>query len=500
MKKIKNIWIAFLCINLLILFLAILASVFIVQTDGKPKYNPFYIDPPTTVKQKSTNENKNIHSFLGSPFEQYSIYTSTTKPISYADFAKATFSGNLDNYQNIVNDSYEVSLWNNDIDVFQYVIQVKENLSSLTIEIENETQLNQQGLTFNYGLNDYVFSTNPAYPNLGIWTPDKITDKKQLDETYLVKQRVYSFFFRVSSQSIQLTSPEIILKTTTKNIAAETYEQKNTIKVNYLNKTYQSEIDKNNEINFLNNDQRLAHYYLRTDIEKDPELKAADFDWNDESKYVDYIWTKYLTEFYKRMVKDYLDPYYITFMTNITSQWTTTDHKRLTWDFDSNDSTLLTWHAKKNSDGKYSLYLPDDEMAAFKKNLDYAIKAGFTKIFLRGLDGAKIRSNPMGSERMYINHYNKIINDETKQTIYVGNSPFNNDLVPEIQLTGVEITKTMLEQTMEMINSMPSNDNVTYYWYYDESPQSDYIANINILNNIKKDTQRIYDKSKTSYR
>jgi len=496
MKNIKSIWINWLCWNILALFLALLASIFIVQTDGKPKTNPYYIDPPKTVSAKSKNENKNIHSFLASPFEQYTIYTAPKKPTSYADFASASFSGNLDNYENIVNDSYEVSLWNNDIDIFQYVVKLKENLTSLTVAIENEAELNQQGLTFSYGLNDYIFSTDVSYPNFGIWTPDKITDKKELPEDYLVKERIYSFFFRVISDKVQLTSPEIILKTATKNAAAETYEQKNTIKVNYVNKTYQPEINKYNEVNFLNNDQRLTHYYLR----KDRESFAPDFDWNDEVKYVDYIWNNYLTEFYKRMVKDYLDPYYITFMTNITGKWKGTDHKDLTWDYDSNDPTLLTWHAKKSEDSdKYTIYLPEDEMTAFKNNLDYAIKAGFNKVFLRGLDGAKISENPLGSERMKIGHHNKFINDETGEPIYIANSPFNDDLVPEINLTGKEITKTMIQLTMDMINSMPANDNVTYYWYYDESPQSDYAANIDILNDLKKASPDQYGKYKTAY-
>ncbi|WP_339022597.1 hypothetical protein [Spiroplasma endosymbiont of Crioceris asparagi] len=468
----------------------------------------------------SKNKNDYIDSFFGDKFDQYANYLNTKKPkeTQKLDLYNAKFMGDIENFKNVINDSFSLNLWEQDTDSCQFVIKLKSSdfkKISLSLEMANTfSNLSKYGFQVHYGWAQYSYSYDDTYfPPNGIWIPDIITENKIINN-HLKKDFVYIADISLSTTDAQKTKAFIKENGTkfTLNLITkidignkQSYQQINKIKVNLKENDFSDIADKNNGINFLNNRFQNVNWLARKDPDS-PINNPNKNDLNDEVKYVDYSWNHCLNNYFKDRTKinnqRYFSAYYMNNCAIPNPKDPSSDEtKYLTWNYDQNDPPLVSWHMNE----KNELYIPKNQEVAFFNNIKYAIKAGFNKIFLRGLDQIKWWSHkkngkwiiPEGmktwiyldKQKRWISKNLGLINDGKKDRFHHTNAYYNKWAI-----------NWFLENKAKYLDTDKDNKDVTYYFYHDESIQKNMDEFVKLFDSLKYPAQPNILKSDTSFK
>lgn len=382
----------------------------------------FFIKPPHSTKKVSINKNQYMHSFFASPFDNYVIYKEkSSKPKENLFDNQMEYYGESKYLKNVINDTYDLNMWQKDNDQLAFIIQPFVNADSIELSIKNEENLIDHGISIEYGFQKLVYSEyKNSFPDDNhFWFPDKMTQNKIQSD--LRENWVYSSWIKVeydlSCNTLDSKIDSLILNTSMKKEGINIYSQENKINLNYVNLDYTA-FEKADDpgIDYVNSDNHMI-YYLNH-IGQGGLSKPTDIDEESVLDYEKWSWKNYLEKYWDKM-RELNNNYYTMFLSNINNNYENINEKEKkyslnvsqTWENSGNDATLVTWHARKMSDGKYELYIPTDNEQAFFYNLNQVLGKGISRIMLRGFGELKYYQKDNDQSKLM----NKIWNDDTNE-------------------------------------------------------------------------------------
>ncbi|AGM25300.1 hypothetical protein [Spiroplasma chrysopicola] len=455
---------------LLIVILTGIISVLLFTHQNWNKRNVWLIGCQAQNK-KPTDRTEYLHTFFGSQFENYALYSPQTESNSLVN---AKFYGNLDNYNNCIKPTTTATLWQNDFTNTQLVIKTNAmDIYNLSAQITNIEELKAKNLEVQFGFNRFIYASN-SNTNSGILNPYGINEKLLVPdaitttsvETIAYSNKVYILWIKLIAQEVvpvgdyqinielqgqigQPTAAPLILSTNMINLmVSDLIVPENDVKADF------------DIYSFFG---WTAAYYNNYAVP--PGIK----DRFDNREYIDYNWSRYWEPEY-RYTNNILGMEYFQNPISLNERENKEWHNN--WLDGNKVQTFLPWRYDEN----HQLYIAREDWDNWDYYMNKMADIGFTKALLGGWQAGWNTSW----------RTNKVWNEKTQDYEAISMNIFNDE--------GYQNNEWFLQELLKHIkNDEPAwVGKVTPYVYLDELQRG---AISEYLNLIKKyDFNRQYIK------
>jgi hypothetical protein len=308
--KVK-IWGVF--ISLALFVIGVLGAVSVYLTRNSSIYSRDYYLTGFKHDSDLYQTNQFDASFVASAVDNYAIYETGGQDPATNDINNYEFYGDVESYDYAPKTKFNLELWENDANLFQWVIKSKMDLKNLKVAVTNQEELSAAGISIRYGFVDFAYAhqdTNnmSAIENAvsGYYLVPDIFSERKVQEKLVTDKVAPIYFYVQTNEATEVGSYEINLTLTNdEGVAIDATSVGVDVSNNYQLATNWS------DVNIFNGLDNISYYY---NISKN-EVPADFKDWfqnvylknsNDSNKslYNELAFFEYNNEKYWKTMND----------------------------------------------------------------------------------------------------------------------------------------------------------------------------------------------------
>jgi hypothetical protein len=308
--KVK-IWGVF--VSLALFVIGVLGAVSVYLTRNSSIYNRDYYLTGFKHDSDLYQTNQFDASFVASAVDNYAIYETGGQDPTTNDINNYEFYGDVESYDYAPKTKFNLELWENDANLFQWVIKSKMDLKNLKVAVTNQEELSAAGISIRYGFVDFAYAhqdTNnmSAIENAvsGYYLVPDIFSERKVQEKLITDKVAPIYFYVQTNEATEVGSYEINLTLTNdEGVAIDATSVGVDVSNNYQLATNWS------DVNIFNGLDNISYYY---NISKN-EVPADFKDWfqnvylknsNDSNKslYNELAFFEYNNEKYWKTMND----------------------------------------------------------------------------------------------------------------------------------------------------------------------------------------------------